>query len=91
MVRGVPLDVLVARGEIPFPAHVKIDVDGFEEQVIEGMRGILSDPRFKSLRMEIRWLDEGRQAFIDSILAQGFSVKIADDVKNLLFVRLPSR
>lgn len=91
IVRGVPLDVLVKRGEIPFPAHVKIDVDGFEEQVIEGMRGILSDHRFKSLRMEIRWLDEGRQAFVDTILAQGFSVKIADDVKNLLFVRLPSR
>lgn len=88
-VRGVPLDTLVARGEIPFPAHVKIDVDGFEEQVIEGMRGILSDPRFKSLRMEIRWLEDSRESFIDTILAQGFSVKVADDVKNLLFTRLP--
>ncbi|EDP64469.1 Methyltransferase FkbM [alpha proteobacterium BAL199] len=88
-VRGIPLDTLVARGEIPFPAHVKIDVDGFEEQVIEGMRGILSDPRFKSLRMEIRWLEESREPFIDTILAQGFSVKVADDVKNLLFTRLP--
>lgn len=89
-VRGVPLDVLVARGEIPFPTHVKIDVDGLEEPVIEGMRGILGDPRFKSLRMEIRWLEESRQAFVNTILAQGFSVRIADDVKNLLFTRLPA-
>ena len=53
------------------------------------MRGILSDPRFKSLRMEIRWLEESSEPFIDTILAQGFSVKVADDVKNLLFTRLP--
>lgn len=88
-VRGIPLDVLVARGEIPFPTHVKIDVDGLEEPVIEGMRGILGDPRFKSLRMEIRWMEQSRQQFVNTILAQGFSVRIADDVKNLLFTRLP--
>jgi len=89
-VHGYPLDVLVQRGEIPFPTHVKIDVDGLEEPVIEGMRGILSDPRFKSLRMEIRWLEASRQAFVNTILAQGFSVKVADDVKNLLFTRVPA-
>ncbi|MEQ9332364.1 FkbM family methyltransferase [Thalassobaculum sp.] len=89
-VRGVPIDVLVARGEIPFPSHVKIDVDGFEEQVIEGMRGILADPRFKSLRMEIRWHEAERRKLVDSIADQGYSVAIADDAKNLLFTRLPA-
>jgi|GEM_PF-615716 len=89
-VRGVPIDLLVARGEIPFPTHVKIDVDGFEEQVIEGMRDVLADPRFKSLRMEIRWHDPERRPLVDSILAQGYSMAIADDTKNLLFTRLPS-
>ncbi|MEQ8817660.1 MAG: FkbM family methyltransferase [Thalassobaculum sp.] len=89
-VRGVPIDVLVARGEIPFPSHVKIDVDGFEEQVIEGMRGILADPRFKSLRMEIRWHEAERRKLVDSIVDQGYSVAIADDAKNLLFTRLPA-
>lgn len=90
-VRGVPIDTLVAQGEIPFPTHVKIDVDGLEEPVIEGMRGVLADPRFKSLRMEIRWQDEAKSALVDSILAHGFSVRVADDVKNLLFERLPGR
>ena len=90
-VRGIPLDVLVQRGEIPFPTQVKIDVDGLEEPVIEGMRGILSDPRFKSLRMEIRWHEEARRPLVDSILAQGYQVRIADDVKNLLFFRPPAR
>lgn len=89
-VRGVPLDTLVANGEVPFPTHVKIDVDGFEEPVIEGMRGILSDPRFKSLRMEVRWQQESRRPFIRSILAHGFVAAVADDVKNLLFSRPPS-
>ena len=89
-VRGVPIDLLVQRGEIPFPGHVKIDVDGFEEQVIEGMRGILSDPRFKSLRMEIRWHEAERRKLVDSIVGQGYSVAIADDAKNLLFTRLPA-
>ncbi len=89
-VRGIPLDLLVQRGEIPFPTHVKIDVDGLEEPVIDGMRGILSDPRFKSLRMEIRWHEEARRPLVDSILAQGYQVRIADDVKNLLFFRPPA-
>lgn len=88
-VRGVSLDVLVARGEIPFPTHVKIDVDGLEGPVVEGMRGILADPRFKSLRMEIRWLDDAGEAFVTSITRQGFAVAVADDTKNLLFTRLP--
>jgi FkbM family methyltransferase len=46
------LDQLVAEGTIPQPAHIKIDVDGFEHKVIDGAAKTLEDGRLKSLLIE---------------------------------------
>jgi FkbM family methyltransferase len=47
------LDHLVARGVLPVPNHVKIDVDGLEHRVLEGCRNTLEDRRVRSVLVEI--------------------------------------
>ncbi len=46
-------DDLAASGQVPVPAYVKIDVDGFEHKVIRGMAATLRDPRVRSLIVEL--------------------------------------
>jgi hypothetical protein len=41
----VTLDRLVADGSLPRPTFVKIDVEGFEREVLDGMSAILRDHR----------------------------------------------
>ncbi|EDP62054.1 methyltransferase FkbM family protein [alpha proteobacterium BAL199] len=86
-VEGAAIDDLVERGAIPFPTHVKIDVDGGEDGVIAGMERTLADPRLDSVRMEIRWWEPGKQAVVDRLKRHGFEPKVDDDRKNLLFRR----
>lgn len=38
---------------MPLPAHIKIDVDGFEPKVIAGARRVLADRKLRSLLIEI--------------------------------------
>lgn len=45
-------DALVAAGLAPVPNVVKIDVEGFELDVLRGMRGILADPRCQAIVIE---------------------------------------
>jgi len=66
------LDALVAGGTVPAPQHVKIDVDGLEDRVIAGMRGVLDNERLQSVLVEINThLDEHR-AIIDLMAEHGF-------------------
>ena len=37
---------------MPMPAHIKIDVDGFEPKVIAGARRVLADRQVRSLLIE---------------------------------------
>jgi FkbM family methyltransferase len=58
---GVRLDTLVFDWGLPPPAHVKIDVDGNELAILQGMRRLLaSDAKPRSLQVEInaRYKDE---------------------------------
>jgi FkbM family methyltransferase len=50
---GLRLDQFVQDYDMPFPNHVKIDVDGNDPLVIEGMAGILTDSRLRSIAVEI--------------------------------------
>lgn len=54
IVYAVALDDLVARGMVPMPTVIKIDVDGNEPKILEGMKKILTAPgRPRSLQVEI--------------------------------------
>lgn len=87
-VAGYRLDDLIAEGAIDFPNHIKIDVDGTEHRIIDGMPRTLADPRLRSIRLEIR-LDDSRNAKALKKLEQaGFDWAIDDDEKNLLCLRV---
>lgn len=77
------LDALVAGGVVPFPTHIKIDVDGIEHKVLAGCRGTLQDTRVKSILVEINTnLAEHRQ-IVDDLIGLGFSYS-QDQVESAL-------
>lgn len=54
LVHAVTLDSLVASGQVPAPDMIKIDVDGNETRILEGMQELLKSARGpKSLQVEI--------------------------------------
>ena len=61
---GVSLDYLWQVWGLDFPNHVKIDVDGLEEQAITGARHTLTDQRLRSVLVEV----SGKEGHEDSIL-----------------------
>lgn len=65
------LDEMVEQFRMPQPAHMKIDVDGNELKVIRGATRTLSDPRFKSLQIELK---EGDSNLIHAIEACGLQL-----------------
>lgn len=66
------LDDLVAEGVVPTPAHIKIDVDGFEPKVIAGARRLLADRQLRSLLIEINQNLADHMQIIAELAALGF-------------------
>jgi len=66
------LDDLVARGAVPCPTHVKIDVDGFEPKVVAGARETLRDARVRSMSIEVNRNLEDHRAMVAELSALGF-------------------
>lgn len=60
------LDDFVGRFGVPAPAHIKLDVDGNEQKIIEGGRRVFSDPAMRSLMIEINENDAALFALIES-------------------------
>lgn len=50
---GMTLDQLCYSEKLPFPNFIKIDVDGHERDILEGADNVFSDPRLKSILIEI--------------------------------------
>ena len=50
---SVSIDEMVASGAMDLPTHVKIDVDGHEDKVVEGARKTFSDPAVKTVLIEL--------------------------------------
>jgi FkbM family methyltransferase len=63
---GFSLDEFMELFHPPFPNHIKIDVDSIEDRIMEGGRKTMSDPRMRSLLIEI---DENDQEFTQRVLA----------------------
>jgi FkbM family methyltransferase len=50
---GYTIDDFVRQFRPPFPAHLKIDVDGLEWPILEGAEQTLRDPRLRSIMAEL--------------------------------------
>ena len=93
-VMAVSLDDLTGRFGLPFPTHIKVDVDGIEDQVVAGASKTLSDDRLRSVLIEVFMhkdiADRIKNAFFD----KGLELSNADTidytqgiVQNLIFKR----
>lgn len=63
---GFSLDDFIESFRPPFPNHIKLDVDGNEGKIIQGAKRTLSDPRLKSILVE---LDTSRPDYINHIIS----------------------
>lgn len=64
---GFSIDDFIERFQPPFPNHLKIDVDGIEDRIIDGALKTLADQRLKSVSIE---LDAARPDYTDRVTAQ---------------------
>lgn len=64
---GMRLDSFIEYFSSDFPTHIKIDVDGIEDKIVAGAHKTLSDPRLKSVSIE---LDDARPDYTGAVIAQ---------------------
>ena len=69
-----PLDQLIEKYGLRKPTHVKIDVDGIEEKVIEGAIKTLAQESTRSVLIEINENRETDKRIVDVLLGLGFSL-----------------
>ena len=69
---GMPLETLVYRYNLAFPNLIKIDVDGNEHKILNGMLKILKDKRLKSIAIEIDSKISAHQKICDLLQTFGF-------------------
>lgn len=86
------MDQFCASSAMPFPNHVKIDVDGSERDIVASMSTVLRDPRLKSIMIEIS--GDASAGEVEGMIKQaGFKEKAREkwdgkNVYNVLFTRL---
>lgn len=68
---GHRLDTLIAGG-LPVPEHIKIDVDGLEYRVVEGMLETLRDPALKTVLIEINFDNPKNLEIVDRLAELGW-------------------
>jgi FkbM family methyltransferase len=56
------IDVLVSRYGLPAPNLVKLDVDGNEEQILDGAAAVLASRSLRSILVEVTCADESKPA-----------------------------
>jgi FkbM family methyltransferase len=56
------IDVLVSRHGLPRPDLLKLDVDGNEEQILDGSAAVLASGSLRSILVEVTWPNEQKPA-----------------------------
>ena len=69
---AVSLDYLIETKAIPIPTHIKIDVDGHEDKVIEGMKNALQHPVISTLLLECDPKSPNCYGIVKQLLAGGW-------------------
>lgn len=93
-IMAVSLDDLTGKFGLPFPTHIKVDVDGIEDRIISGAKNTLRDPRLKTFLIEVYMHGQIAQNIQEAFTAAGFTLSNADlisftpgVVHNLIFTR----
>jgi FkbM family methyltransferase len=68
------LDRFVKDFNLAMPNHIKIDVDGYEREVLVGAENVFSHPGLKSVLIEIEGSLEQQQEIIDFFIQKRFSL-----------------
>lgn len=71
-VMGWSIDDFVERFDVPFPNHLKMDIDGVQDKVIRGARKTLRDSRVYSAMLELPPVTAIIQSVNDDMRAAGF-------------------
>ena len=69
------LDELVANGSIPCPDNIKIDVDGIEHKVTQGLMKTLENDTVKSVLIELNTHLEEHRSLIGELTDLGFELR----------------
>lgn len=69
------LDSFLAAYALPFPTHIKLDVDGLEAKIVQGARQTLADPRLRSALMELNEKLPEDRAVLEMLPTLGLSLK----------------
>jgi hypothetical protein len=56
------MDALVSHHGLPAPDLLKLDVDGNEEQILDGAAAVLASGSLRSILVEATWPDERKPA-----------------------------
>ena len=86
---GLSLDELISTFGLPIPNHIKIDVDGNEYKIINGMKDLLLNQNLKSIAIELNESLETDNQIINIIKSSGF--KQIDNDSNLVNERYKNK
>ena len=91
---AVSLDDLTRRFGLPFPDHVKIDVDGIEDKIVAGASRTLEDTRLKTVLIEVYMFEDMARRIETAFFERGFALANVSPVdysegivQNLIFSR----
>jgi len=68
------LDKFINEFSLPIPTHIKLDVDGIEDKILDGIRCTLQSPLLKSILIEINEGETKSKCIIDIIRSYGFTI-----------------
>jgi len=69
---AVSLDDLTGRFGLPFPTHIKIDVDGIEDRIVAGASRTLEDARLKTVLIEVYMFQDMARKIETAFFNRGF-------------------
>lgn len=80
------LDSLIFEDGLPFPAHIKVDVDGNEAKVLAGGSRTFADARLRSVLVEINGTDADKRSLRETVCGYGFTAA-SGTRNNVVFTR----
>lgn len=71
----IKLDELIKTFNLPYPNYVKIDVDGVEDLILEGMSEVLKNSNLKGLLIELNHDSKAKETLIKTMTSLNFTLE----------------